>query len=82
MSSGKNDIGSLPLQAADLFAFEYHLANRSMKYGQKDFSKLRYPVRALDKISKDKYDWGILGSDDLRQSIPRMLSKRAQASRR
>jgi len=46
MSSGKNDIGSLPLQAADLFAFEYHLANRSMKYGQKDFSKLRYPVRA------------------------------------
>jgi hypothetical protein len=44
---GKNDIGSLPLQAADLFAFEYHLADRSMKHGQKDFSKLRYLVPSV-----------------------------------
>lgn len=78
---GKSDAGSLPVQAADLFAFEYHMANRDMKRGQKDFSKLRFPLRVLDEIPKEKNDWGVLGGDHLRESVPQMLPKRVGSSR-
>jgi hypothetical protein len=60
----KNQQGSVPLEAADLFAYEYFQFNCRLKRGERRFSKLRFPIRLLDEIPKDDGDWSILSPED------------------
>jgi Protein of unknown function (DUF3800) len=47
------------LQAADLFAYEILASNRFIfERGIVDFDKLRYPIRQLETLLRDPYDWG------------------------
>jgi len=54
---GKNEC--VPLQAADLFAHETLAANRFVfEKGISDFGQLRYPIRQLESLMRDQFDWG------------------------
>jgi hypothetical protein len=65
------------LQAADLFAYEILASNRFIfGKGITDFDRLRYPIRQLEPLFRDQYDWGTYQQEDLEQfcrraSIPR-----------
>lgn len=57
---------SVPLQAADLFAYEMLLSTRDiLTKGADSWEALRYPIRQLGDLLRDPYDWGIYETDDL-----------------
>lgn len=66
----KKSVHSPPLQAADLFAYEYFLVNRDIfEKGYREKSKLRYPVKILESIPHEDLDWGFYAEDNIRESI-------------
>ena len=63
---GKNEC--VPLQAADLFAHEILAANRFVfEKGITEFRQLRYPIRQLEPLMRDQYDWGTYTREDLEE---------------
>jgi hypothetical protein len=56
------------LQAADLFAYETLASNRFIfEKGIVDFDKLRYPIRQLEPLFRDPYDWGTYTQESLEE---------------
>jgi len=56
------------LQAADLFAYEMLAANRFIfEKGIVDFHKLRYPIRQLEPLLREPYDWGTYTQKNLEE---------------
>ena len=76
----------VPLQAADLFAYEMLAANRAVfERGITDFDALRYPVRQLKSLLREPLDWGTYTQKDLEEfcakaGIPRRDSLVAKAT--
>jgi len=69
---------AVPLQAADLLAYEHLNANRTLLQGKiKRLADLRYPFRTLNELPNNNgKDWGVFGEDNLEQfcinaSIPK-----------
>jgi hypothetical protein len=57
---------SVPLQAADLFAYEYFLGCRDIfQKGIDTLERLRFPIRRLEPIPHEQMDWGTYSRDDL-----------------
>jgi hypothetical protein len=57
---------AVPLQAADLLAYETLLGIRSIfEKGVIDFDELRYPLRMLDEVPHRMIDWGTYSEKDL-----------------
>jgi hypothetical protein len=57
---------AVPLQAADLLAYETFVGIRSIfEKGVTDFDDLRYPLRMLDEVSHRMVDWGTYSEKDL-----------------
>jgi hypothetical protein len=57
---------SVPLQAADLFAYEMLAGNRDIfKKGVDSFDGLRYPIRQLSVLLRQPLDWGTYAQKDL-----------------
>jgi hypothetical protein len=64
----KNKDECIALQAADLFAYETLASNRFIfEKGIVDFNKLRYPIRQLEPLFRDLYDWGTYTQEDLEE---------------
>jgi hypothetical protein len=62
----KNAAEAVPLQAADLLAYETLLGLRAIfEHGVTDFDDLRYPLRKLDEIPHRMEDWGIFEEHNL-----------------
>jgi hypothetical protein len=56
------------LQAADLFAYETLASNRFIfEKGIVDFDKLRYPIRQLEPLFRNPYDWGTYTEESLEE---------------
>jgi hypothetical protein len=56
------------LQAADLFAYEMLAGNRFIfEKGVVDYNKLRYPIRQLESLLRDPYDWGTYTEQSLEE---------------
>jgi hypothetical protein len=59
---------AIPLQAADLLAYETRLAIRDIfERGVTDFEDLRYPLRMLEQIPHQMEDWGTYTLDRLQE---------------
>ena len=57
---------AVPLQAADLLAYETLLGLRAIfERGVTDFEDLRYPLRRLDEIPHREEDWGLYEEHNL-----------------
>jgi hypothetical protein len=57
---------SVPLQAADLLAYEYLLGCRDIfRRGVDALEQLRFPLRRLEVIPHEPLDWGTYDRDDL-----------------
>jgi hypothetical protein len=57
---------AVPLQAADLLAYETFVGIRSIfEKGVTDFDDLRYPLRMLDEVPHRLVDWGTYSENDL-----------------
>jgi hypothetical protein len=57
---------SVPLQAADLFAYEMLAGNRAIfERGVDSFDDLRYPIRQLRPLLRQPLDWGTYDRKDL-----------------
>jgi hypothetical protein len=57
---------AVPLQAADLLAYETFVGIRSIfEKGVADFDDLRYPLRMLDEVPHRIDDWGTYSEKDL-----------------
>ena len=78
---------SIPLQAADLFAYELLAGNRAIfERGVDSFDALRYPIRQLSDLLRQPLDWGTYSLKDLEEfcknaGVPRRDSLAANAGR-
>jgi hypothetical protein len=61
----KKKTDAVPLQAADLLAYETLAAMRDIDKGITEFEDLRYPLQMLDKIPHRMIDWGTYSQKDL-----------------
>lgn len=59
---------AVPLQAADLLAYETHAGIRDIfERGVTDFDDLRYPLRMLDEVPHRMIDWGTYSETNLEE---------------
>jgi len=66
----KFEADAVPLQAADMLAYEYFLAARDVVAREiKSFEELRYPIRSLEEIPHAESNWGFYTEQNIRTTL-------------